>query len=429
MELQQVIKIPYRPRPLQNKLHKQLSLHRWSVVLCHRRFGKTVMAINNLIREAIICEKEAPRMAYIAPTYRMAKQVAWDYVKQYTKVIPGVRYHETELRCDLPNGARILLLGSENPDSLRGIYLDLCVIDETAQVSSTLFPEVVRPCLSDRKGGCIFLGTPNGMQNTFYEVWEQAEGQKDWYRAVFKASETEILDDEELESAKLSMSEDQFNQEYECSWTAAIPGAIYAKELEKIEKQITNVPYDPTHKVETFWDLGVNDSTAIWFIQKIGRAVHVIDYYEARNEGLPHYQRVLDSKDYAYGDHYAPHDIEVRELGTGKSRREIAYDLGISFRVVAKLPIEDGIHAAKLLIPRCWFDKENTKVGLESLRHYHRAWNDRMRTFKNTPVHDFSSHAADAFRYLAVGIREGSGNFRPNQMVAEMDYSVFGAAV
>jgi hypothetical protein len=225
------------------------------------------------------------------------------------------------------------------------------------------------------------------------------------------------------------MSEDQFNQEYECSWTAAIPGAIYAKELEKIEKQITNVPYDPTHKVETFWDLGVNDSTAIWFIQKIGRAVHVIDYYEARNEGLPHYQRVLDSKDYAYGDHYAPHDIEVRELGTGKSRREIAYDLGISFRVVAKLPIEDGIHAAKLLIPRCWFDKENTKVGLESLRHYHRAWNDRMRTFKNTPVHDFSSHASDAFRYLAVGIREGSGNFRPNQMVADMDYSVFGAAV
>jgi hypothetical protein len=136
---------------------------------------------------------------------------------------------------------------------------------------------------------------------------------------------------------------------------------------------------------------------------------------------------VLESKDYAYGDHYAPHDIEVRELGTGKSRREIAYDLGISFRVVPKLPLEDGIHAAKLLIPRCWFDKENTKVGLESLRHYHRAWNDRMRTFKNSPVHDFSSHAADAFRYLAVGIREGSGNFRPNQMVAEMDYSVFGA--
>ena len=423
------ITIPYAPRPLQKELHKQLSKHRWSVVLCHRRFGKTVMAINHLLREAIICDKPNPRMAYIAPTYRQAKQVAWDYLKEYTRNIPMVRYHETELRCDLPNGSRVFLLGGETPDALRGIYIDLCVIDETAQVSSSLFSEVVRPALSDRKGGCIFLGTPNGMQNTFYEVWESAKGQKDWFSARYKASETNILDAEELDSAKQSMSEDQYNQEYECSWVAAIPGAIYAKELEKIDgkDQITSVPYDPTVKVDTFFDLGVNDSTAIWFVQKVGHAVHIIDYYEARNEGLPHYAIVLQEKDYLYGSHYAPHDIEVRELGSGKSRREVAYDLGLHFRVVPKLPLEDGIHAAKMLIPRCYFDKSNCKVGLEALRHYHRAWNDRMKTFRNSPVHDFSSHASDAFRYLAVGIREGTGDARPRQHRAEMSYNPFEA--
>ena len=422
------IEIPYEPRELQRKLHNQMALKRWGVVVCHRRFGKTVWAINHILRAALMCEKNNPRLAYMAPTYRQAKNVAWDYIKEYAGRIPGVRFHETELRCDLPTGARISLLGAENPDSLRGIYLDGCVMDEVADMPQNVFPEVLRPALSDRKGFCIFLGTPKG-HNAFYEKYEEAVANDDWLAAVYRASETSILDQEELDAAKVMMSRDQYAQEFECSWNANVPGAVYGKELEEAQAdgRVTNVPYNPASKVNTFWDLGIGDSTSIWFTQNVGRAVHVIDYYEARGEGLPHYCKVLASKNYLYGEHNAPHDIEVRELGTGKSRREIAWDLGLNFRVVPKLPIEDGIHAAQMLIPRLYFDREKCKYGLECLRQYHRAYNERTRSFRATPVHDYSSHAADAFRYLAVGLREEGRGVTAPQRQAVMDYDPFAA--
>ena len=422
------IEIPYEPRELQRKLHNQMALKRWGVVVCHRRFGKTVWAINHILRAALMCEKNNPRLAYMAPTYRQAKNVAWDYIKEYAGKIPGVRFHETELRCDLPTGARISLLGAENPDSLRGIYLDGCVMDEVADMPENVFPEVLRPALSDRKGFCIFLGTPKG-HNAFYEKYEEAVANDNWLAAVYRASETGILDQEELDAAKVMMSRDQYAQEFECSWNANVPGAVYGKELEEAQAdgRVTNVPYNPASKVNTFWDLGIGDSTSIWFTQNVGRAVHVIDYYEARGEGLPHYCKVLASKNYLYGEHNAPHDIEVRELGTGKSRREIAWDLGLNFRVVPKLPIEDGIHAAQMLIPRLYFDREKCKYGLECLRQYHRAYNERTRSFRATPVHDYSSHAADAFRYLAVGLREEGRGVTAPQRQAVMDYDPFAA--
>lgn len=402
---------------------------RWGVVVCHRRFGKTVWAINHILRDALISPKKTPRFAYMAPTYRQAKNVAWDYIKQFAGKIPNVKFHETELRCDLPTGARISLLGAENPDSLRGIYLDGCVMDEVADMPENVFPEVIRPALSDRKGWCVFVGTPKG-HNAFYDKYEEATANDDWLAAVYKASETGILDDEELEAARAMMTNDQYAQEFECSWNANVPGAIYGKELEAVqaEGRIANVPYDPSVRVDTWWDLGVGDSTAIWFTQTVGRAIHVIDYYEARGEGLPHYCKVLSSKNYLYGDHNAPHDIEVRELGSGKSRREVAWDLGLNFRVVPKLPIEDGIHAAQMLIPRLWIDREKCKQGLECLRQYHRAYNERTRSFRASPVHDWSSHAADAFRYLAVGLRETGGRMAAPQRMAEMDYNPFEAA-
>ena len=419
------IHIPYQPRPLQLELHNQLQSHRWGVVVCHRRFGKTVMAINHLLRDAILSDKTNPRYAYIAPTYRQAKAVAWDYLKQFAGKIPMVRFHETELRADLPNGSRIQLLGSENPDSLRGIYLDGAVLDEMADMPESLFPEIIRPALSDRKGWALFIGTPRG-HNAFYELYENASNQKDWFTQVYKASETGILDEEELEAAKAMMSHDQFEQEFECSWVANVPGAIFAKELQSIQEmgRITEVPHDPSARVDTWWDLGVGDSTSIWFTQTIGRSIHVIDFYENRNEGLPHYAGVLQQKGYLYGTHNAPHDIEVRELGSGKSRREVAWDMGINFRVVPRLPLEDGIHAAQLLIPRCWFDHANCKHGLECLRQYHRAYNEKSRSFRASPVHDWSSHAADAFRYLAVGLKESrSFDGRPPQAIADSNYN------
>jgi len=422
------VKIPYSPRPLQMMLHEEMQEKRWAVIVCHRRFGKTVWAINHILRDAILCPKPNPRYAYMAPTYRQAKNVAWDYLKQFAGAIPGVKFHETELRCDLPTGARISLLGAENPDSLRGIYLDGCVMDEVAQMPENVFPEVIRPALSDRKGWAAFIGTPKG-HNAFYDLYEEAAASDEWLCAIYKASETGLLDDEELQAARKTMSEDQYMQEFECSWNANVPGAIYGKELEaaQADGKISKVPYDPSVRVDTWWDLGVGDSTAIWFTQTVGRAVHVIDFYEARNEGLPHYCKVLVDKKYLYGTHNAPHDIEVRELGSGKSRREVAWDLGLNFRVVPKLPVEDGIHAAQMLIPRLWFDRDACKDGLEALRQYHRAYNERTRSFRANPVHDWTSHAADAFRYLAVGLREDRAGGRPPQRQAVMDYDPFAA--
>ena len=420
--------IPYTPRALQLRLHNEMSKRRWGVVVCHRRFGKTVWAINHILRDAFMCKKSNPRFAYMAPTYRQAKNVAWDYLKQFAGAVPGVKFHETELRCDLPNGARISLLGAENPDSLRGIYLDGCVMDEVADMPESVFPEVIRPALSDRGGWCIFVGTPKG-QNMFYDLYEQATGDEDWLAAVYRASETGILPEEELEAARRMMTPDQYAQEFECSWAANIPGAIYGKELEELTAagRVTKVPYDPSFRVDTWWDLGVGDSTAIWFTQSVGRSLHVIDFYEARGEGLPHYCKVLTERRYLYGTHNAPHDIEVRELGSGKSRREVAWDLGLNFRVVPNLPLEDGIHAAQMLLPRIWIDREACKAGLEALRQYHRAYNERTRSFRASPVHDWSSHAADAFRYLAVGLREGGGVGKVPQQKAIMDYDPFAA--
>jgi phage terminase large subunit len=241
-------KIPYYPREKQIELHFNMKKYRWSVLVCHRRFGKTVCMINHLLMSALRSTNKAPRYAYIAPTFKQAKSIAWDYMKQYTTLIPGVKFNETELRCDLPNGARITLLGSENSDGLRGIYLDGCVIDEYANVQGKLFTEIIRPALSDRKGWCVFIGTPQGTNNNFYELFQHAQGDKQWFHYKAKASETKIVDQAELDAAKKVMGEKKYQQEFECDWIANIEGAVYGDVITKIEdaRQLTRVPYDPS---------------------------------------------------------------------------------------------------------------------------------------------------------------------------------------
>ena len=263
------ITIPYSPRKLQKFLHNQILKHRFNVIVAHRRSGKTVMCINHMIRDALTNEKPNPRYAFISPTFKQGKSTAWDYIKNFAKNIPFVKFNESELRCDFPNGARITILGAENDQALRGIFLDGCVMDETQSISPTIFPEIIRPALADRKGWCIFIGTPKG-QNYFYKLHKEAQEQKDWWTGVFKASETNILDKEELISAQEMMSEDLYDQEFECSFQAAITGSYYGALIEDLQKnnRITSVPYDENLNTETWWDLGLKDSTAIWFVQK-----------------------------------------------------------------------------------------------------------------------------------------------------------------
>lgn len=398
----------YTPRQHQAELHDLLDQHRFAVLNCHRRFGKTVCILNHLIKAAVTNPLPNPRYAYVAPTYKQAKSIAWDYIKQFTAKIPDTRYNETELRCDFSNGARITLLSSENSDSLRGIFLDGVCIDETAQVDPKLWNEILRPALSDRKGFCYFIGTPAGMQNFFYEMYQHALSDKKWLAYTAPVSKTGIIDQEELDAALAQMGESKYKQEFECDWIANIEGTIYGRLVKEAEDKgrLTKITYDPSLPVNTVWDLGVGDSTAIIFYQQLGNTVQIIDYYENNREGLPHYVKIVKEKDYIYENHYAPHDIEVTEFSLGKTRREVAYQLGINFRILPKLPLEDGIHAAKMILPRCYIDLDNCQPLVDALRHYHRRYNEKMRMFSNKPVHDWSSHACDAFRYMAIAIDE-----------------------
>jgi hypothetical protein len=389
---------------LQKEIHA--GLKRWNVLVCHRRFGKTVLCINELIKKAMTCKLERPRYAYLAPLYRQAKSIAWDYLKHYSAPIPGVKINESELRVDYPNGARIQLHGADNPDALRGIYLDGVVLDEYAQMAPRVFTEILRPALSDRKGWAIFIGTPQG-KNAFYDLYHEVDGDRDWLCRTYRASETGIIAQEELDAARKIMDADEYEQEFECSWSAAIKGAYYGTQINDLEKggRIIEVPHDPSLPVNTHWDLGVGDATAIWFEQRVGHEVRIIDYYENSGEGLAHYVRYLQAKPYIWGKHYAPHDIEVRELGTGKSRKETAASLGIRFDVTPNLPVDDGIDAVRRILPLCWFDKHKCKLGIEALKNYRHEWDDKRQVFRNTPLHDWTSHAADAFRYLAVNYK------------------------
>lgn len=404
-----VAQVPYKPRPLQKEIGRLVRAHRFGVLVCHRRFGKTVLGVNLNQQDALMCQRERPRCAYIGPTYTQGKAVAWDYMQFYARPIPGVVFNQSELRVDFPNHGQSRIFGADNPDALRGIYLDRAVLDEYGLHPPKTFTEVIGPTLVDRGGSALFLGTPNG-KNQFYDIAQHAKaavaaGNTEWFFREYKASQTGLLDAEYLASARSVMTEDEYAQEFECSFEAAVKGAIFSKELEQARShgRVATVPYDPILPVDTDWDLGVGDATAIWFSQSLrGGEIRVIDYYEASGEGLPHYAQVLRNKGYTYGAHWAPHDIQVKELASGRSRLEAAASLGIRFNVCPNVPIEDGIHAARMLFPRCYFDGERCKPGLEALQHYRRDYNTRLNEFKAVPVHDWASHGADAFRYLAV---------------------------
>jgi hypothetical protein len=394
----------YRPRPLQAELHR--SLQRFNVLVAHRRFGKTVFCVNELIARAAANPLERPRYAYVAPLFTQAKDVAWDYLKRFTAAIPGVEVSETELRVDLPGGARIRLYGADNPDRLRGLYLDGVVLDEYAQIQPRLWAEVIRPALTDREGWATFIGTPMG-RNQLYEIYEQAKADPAWYAALFRASESGVIPAAELDAARRTMSEEQYAQEFECSFDAAVMGAYYGRLLAVAEREgrIATVPWEPAVPVHTAWDLGIGDSTAIWFCQRVARETRLIDYYESSGVGLDHYARALAERPYVYGEHLLPHDAAVRELGSGKSRVETLTSLGIRPRVLPAMRIEDGINAVRNLLPQCWFDAGRCARGLEALRQYRRDWDERARAFRPRPLHDWTSHGADAFRYLAQGLR------------------------
>lgn len=405
------IVIPYTPRPLQASIHRELDTHRWNVVVCHRRFGKTYMALNHIIKAAMTCPLENPRYAYVAPFLKQAKKIAWDYTKKFTNIIPGVQYNESELRCDFPNGARLNLMGADNAEGHRGIYLDGAVLDEYGNTDPKVFTSILRPALSDRKGWCTFTGTPNG-RNHFHALLVRAQEDTTgtWFSRILKASQTGVLSKEELEDARLIMSEEEYEREYECSFVAGARGAYYAKQLRLAEQEgrISNVPYDTAHEVYTFWDLGIDDSMSIWFIQTIGKEFRVIDYYENSGQGMLHYAKHLKDAGYNYGDHFMPHDAATKSVQTGVTTKEYAEGLGIKpitvvKRAKDKQAVLAGIEAARTMLSQCYFDQKKCALGLSALESYQSEWDESKKKLGDGPLHDWTSHAADSFRTFAVG--------------------------
>ena len=384
------------------------------------------MAVNKLIRDLIHAKQKGlprPRAVYVAPLFKQAKQIAWDYAKFYCEKMPGFKANESELRIDFLDDCRLFLIGADNPDSIRGIYADSVVLDEYAQMNPKMWSEVLRPALTDRKGSAMFIGTPKG-KNVFWELYQAAKKEDHWSRHMLKSSETGYVDEGELLAAKNDMTEEEYAQEYECSWEAAIKGAYYGKLMEAATQdgRIKSVPWEPTLPVHTSWDLGIDDSTAIWFYQQADREIWIIDYYENSGAGLDHYVKILKEKDYVYGKHFLPHDVQVKELSTGRSRLEMLRGLGVKAQVVRKIPIDDGINAVRAILPRCHFDDKITR-GIEALRQYKVAYDDKAQTFRQRPYHDWTSHAADAFRYLAVSLQDDRGQKRQTQTIS--DYDVF----
>ena len=405
-----VIQTGYSPRAEQRKIHDAVAENRFVVVVAHRRMGKTVAAINQLIHAALENGSANPRYGYIAPTYGQAKRVAWDYLCEFTRPLEGSQ-NISELKVDF-YGRRIQLYGSDNPDSLRGQYFDGIVLDEIGDQNPKIWNEIIRPALADRMGWALFLGTPKGA-NHFKDFRDRAEKEPGWALLEFKASQTSILTPEELEAAKREMGEDKYLQEFECSFDAPVEGAYYASIIANLESvRFQAFETDDLCKTYTAWDLGVGDSTAIWVCQVNGQERRLIDYYENHGQGLDTYVRWIRDNGYSKAEHILPHDVEVRELGSGKSRKETLQELGLNITVCPRLSVDDGIQAVRRALPSCWFHPK-TKQGLDCLRNYRREYDEKRNVFYDKPLHDWSSHGADAFRYLCVGLNTNSSWGKP----------------
>jgi len=413
-----LIRGAFDPRPLQDKLHDMLA--RFNVLVAHRRFGKTVYCVNELIESAGKDDlPPEPRFAYIAPFYNQAKDIAWSYLKHFGGMVPGVEFNESELRADFPGGSRIRLYGADNADRLRGLYFDGVILDEYAQMNPRVWSEIIRPALADRGGWAIFIGTPMG-RNAFADIYDGAvngfqlpdgtrKKEPDWRGFMFKASETGIIPPAELQAAARAMTPDQYAQEFECSFDAAIPGTYYASLLASAEQmgRIKPVPWEPGLPVYTAWDLGVNDPTAIWFCQLAYGEPRLIDYYEEAGRGLDYHVSQLRAghrNEWVYAQHFFPHDIKPKEMSDGISRLDKLKAFGLHPTVLPASSVDDGISQARYIIRKSWFDTTRCGNGLKALRQYRSEWDEKRQVLKPVPLHDWTSHCADAFRYLAVGL-------------------------
>jgi len=442
------IRLPnnWRPRPYQAKAWNALSAGiRRAAIVAHRRWGKDDIALHH----TACCAMERPgNYWHCLPEYSQGRKAIWTAVNPHTgkkrideafPVALRKRTIEQEMAIEFLNGATWQVIGSDTYDRLVGAPPIGIVFSEYALADPAAW-DYFRPILAENGGWAVFISTVRG-RNHFWKLAEMAKRDPGWFYLNQTARETNVFTPEQLEQERKELriahgddeGDARFAQEYMNDPTAALPGAYYGRQITRIEQEgrIRIVPWDSRFPVTTAWDLGIGDSTAIWFAQEVDGLVRIIDYYEASGAGLDHYAKVLREKPYTYEELIWPHDGDNSELGTGRTRADVMREFGFRVRILPRVSIDDGIQAARTLLDRSVFDEIRTEKGVNALRQYQREWDDKLHDFKSRPKHDWTSHGSDGFRYLALGIKPAGEKAKRRARFAEAptavsDYAMFG---
>lgn len=403
------IEIPYLPRTQFREYHD--TSKRFAVSVCHRRAGKTVARINRLIKSGILIKRQHPkgRFGYLAPYRNQAKRIAWEYLKYYASPLfaIGAKANEADLVLKLPN-ASIELFGADNADAMRGTYFDGIVVDEAQGISKSVLSQIILPCLADYGGWLDCSGTPKGWTNLLGELVKLARGNPDeWFLQILRASETNIISPDELGRQRSLMSENEYEQEFECSFDAAITGAVYGRQIAQADRKGRIKPHLPIANVpvHTAWDLGYDDATAIWWFQVLRGEIRILDYYENAGKDVPHYCEIIHQRatdfGYAYGKHYVPHDAANELLAAGgRSIVHQGYAAGVPMTVIPATSQQNGIEATRKTLDICWFDGTRCADGLEALRQYQFEFDPDKKVYRSKPRHDWASHGSDAMEII-----------------------------
>jgi len=410
------ITVPYKfePRDYQLPVFEAMdSGYKFAILLWHRRSGKDKTLLNLLVKKT---QERKGVYYYFFPTYKQGRKVIWDgidrdefkFMDHFPKEIIAKR-NDHEMKLELTNGSVFQVVGCDDYDKIMGSNPVGCIFSEYPLQNPKAW-EYLSPILAENDGWAVFAYTPRG-KNHGHSLWKFANKRKNWWTQKLTVEDTNAIKKEKLEEDR-EMKFDQtgndslYLQEYFVSFDVSIEGSYYGKQMLDADRggRIIDVPWIKSLEVDTWWDIGMHDSTAIWFTQTLGTEIHFIDYYEAHGEGLQHYADVLRTKPYMYGYHTGPWDLQVRELGSGTSRLQTARKLGINFTVLKQSAFQDGIEASRAIFPRCWFDKTKCERGIDCLNSYCKEFDDDRQEYKNKPkTPNWPNHGSDAFRYMAVG--------------------------
>ena len=382
------------------------------VAVVHRRAGKSTGLMWRGVKRALSIPRvePPPRIIHTLPyQVQWGRTGMWDSLQRAGQQIEGTKVNKTEMRLILPNGAVYQAGGMDKPDSWRGGYADEIILDEYDDTQAEGQATAVEPMLADFAGTLVRSGTPKGY-GRLKSAYERAGATEGWNRYLLRWQDTHVLDADAIADLRAEMTPEEFAQEMECSFETPNSGAYFATALQQAEREgrIGAVPYDPKLPVWTSWDLGIDDATSIWFVQvSPGGELRWIDYYETGGVGLETHVAEMSKRGYTYAKHILPHDVDHRELGTGVTRLEVLSKLGVRpIKIVPAMNPIERINAFRMMLVRSRFDATKCAVGLKALWHYRREWNAKAEVFRPSPVHDWSSHAADSAGHFAIGVEE-----------------------